>query len=372
MRVCFIATEIFSQGIFGGFGAITRSLAKGLSERGLDICVIMPRQKGQKPLEVTDNFIVVSYPGQSYSGWNKSRGFKHLFEAIDADIYHSEEPSVGTHLALLGSPGKKHIITFQDPRTLKDRKREWIEAGTRGFSLVLQHAEMRFAYSKMKNAVRKADRLFIQAKYAAPKAMRIYGLKKPPHFLPCPVTIPTGRLIKSDQATVCFLGRWDPRKRPEYFFELARRFPEVKFISMGGCQPHFSERESKLMEKIQDIPNLEITGWTFGEEKSRILEKSWILINTSWRECLPRSYIEACAYKCAILSHENPDDFAANFGFWAQKGDIEDFAGGLEHLLLSNRWKELGERGYAYVKDTFEYDKVIEDHIRIYEDLLQS
>lgn len=353
MRVCFIATEIFSHGFFGGFGAITKSLAKGLAERGLDIYVIMPRKKGQKPLEVNDNIVVVSYPGQPYSGWKKSRGFRHLFKAIDADIYHSEEPSIGTYLALLGVPEKKHIITFQDPRTLKDRKREWIEAGTHGFSLFLKETKMRFTYYMMKNVVKKVDKLFIQAKYASPKAMKIYGLKNSPRFLPCPVEMPIRQLKKSDQATVCFLGRWDPRKRPEFFFELAKRFSNTKFISMGGCQPHFAEREAKLREKYQGIPNLKMTGWAFGEDKSKILEKSWILINTSWRECLPRSFIEACAHKCAVLSHENPDDFARNFGFWAKNGDMEDFAAGLEYLLEKDRWKELGERGYDYVKSTF-------------------
>jgi glycosyltransferase involved in cell wall biosynthesis len=372
MKICFIATEIFNHGFYGGFGATTRSLARGLAEKGLETYVIMPRKEGQKPVEADDNFIVLSYPAQAYSGWKKSKGYRHLFKMIDADIYHSEEPSLGTYLAMIGAPDKKHIITFRDPRTLEDRKREWIEAGIKGSLLRKKERSINHTNYRMKKLVKKVDGLFIAAKYAIPKAMRIYGLRTPPRFLPSPVEVPIRPLKKSDKATACFLGRWDPRKRPEYFFDLAQRFGNIKFISMGGCQPHFAEREAELREKYEDIPNLEMTGWAFGEEKSWILEKAWILINTSWRECLPRSFIEACAHKCAVLSHENPDDFAKNFGFWARNGDREDFARGLEYLLEKDRWKDLGERGYDYVKNTFEYDNVINEHIKIYEEMLKK
>jgi glycosyltransferase involved in cell wall biosynthesis len=372
MRICFIATEIFSHGFYGGFGIATRILAKALAEKGLKTYVIMPRKEGQQPVEADDNFIVLSYQAQAYSGWQKSKPYRHLFKMIDADIYHSEEPSIGTYLAMIGAPDKKHIITFQDPRTLEDRKREWIEAGIKGSSLRKNERRIKHTNDRMKRLVKKADGLFIAAKYAIPKAMKIYGLRTPPRFLPNPVEIPSKNLIKSDTATVCFLGRWDPRKRPEYFFELAQRFGSIKFISMGGCQPNFAEREAELREKYQNTPNLEMTGWIFGEDKSKILDKSWILINTSWRECLPISYIEACAHKCAVLSHENPDDFARNFGFWAKNGDIDDFAAGLEYLLEKDRWKELGERGYEYVKNTFEYDKVINEHMKIYDEILKN
>ncbi len=372
MRICLIATEIFSHGFYGGFGATTRSLAKGLAKKGLETYVIIPRREGQQPVETDDNVIILSHQSQAYSGWKTSKGYRHLFKMIDADIYHSEEPSLGTYLAIAGAPDKKHIITFQDPRTLEDRQREWIEAGMSESLLRQNKRRMKHTNYRMKRLVKNADGLFIAAKYAIPKAMKIYGLKIPPRFLPNPVHIPARQLKKSDTATVCFLGRWDPRKRPEYFFELAQRFGEIKFISMGGCQPQFAAREAKLRKKYQDIPNLEMTGWTFGEDKSKILEKSWILINTSWRECLPISYIEACAHECAILSHENPDNFARDFGYWAKEGDKDDFANGLKYLLEKNRWKGLGKRGFDYVKSTFEYDQVIGEHIKIYEEILKT
>ena len=141
---------------------------------------------------------------------------------------------------------------------------------------------------------------------------------------------------------------------------------------MGKAQPHFSGRDKMLREKYKDISNLVMTGFVSEEEKSRILEKSWILVNTSWRECLPVSYLEACAHKCAILSHENPDDFAKNFGYWAKIGNLEDFEKGLRWLLEEDRWKQLGEKGYEYVKRVHEFDKVIEEHIKVYKEMVKA
>ena len=72
------------------------------------------------------------------------------------------------------------------------------------------------------------------------------------------------------------------------------------------------------------------------EKGDAVLDKAWVLINTSTKECLPVSYIEAGAHKCAILSHGNADDFASNFELWAKIGDLGDYERGLNFLLNDN------------------------------------
>jgi hypothetical protein len=53
------------------------------------------------------------------------------------------------------------------------------------------------------------------------------------------------------------------------------------------------------------------------------------------------SFLEACAYKCAILSCNNPDEFAENFGHYVRK---DDFTTGLKTLLENDAWKQKGEK----------------------------
>jgi glycosyltransferase involved in cell wall biosynthesis len=151
------------------------------------------------------------------------------------------------------------------------------------------------------------------------------------------------------------VSRWDGRKRPEQFFELARNFPDVDFIAVGGSTE--AERDSYLRRNYGNIPNLEMTGFIdqFSSEKlTRILEKSWILVNTSPREGLPNAFLEAAAHKCAILSYTDPDGFASRFGHHVPENKL---AAGLSGLLTDNRWRKSGEDGHAYVREVFSVEK---------------
>lgn len=372
MRICLISTELFERGMYGGFGAATRGVAQGMIDRGHEVFVLMNRRPGQKPVEVNGNLTVVSYPGSPYLNVRHTKRFASLFEWIDADIYHSQEPSVGTYLAEVGAPGKKHAVTFRDPRRLDEHKTEWMEEGLRGYDLLRREWRYRTSYAWIKRAARQAEGQFAAAKVVISRAQALYNLRQPPAFLPTPVPVPKREMVKAKTPTVCFLGRWDPRKRPELFFQLAERFPKVNFIAMGACQPHFKDRDADLRETWGHLPNLSMPGVLLGEEKSRILEESWILVNTSWREGLPISFVEAAGHQCAILSPLNPDDFASQFGYWAEKDTLDDLAYGLNCLLEDNRWRELGQQAQAYIKETFEFERAIELHLSAYQELLSK
>lgn len=368
MRVCLISTELAGIGSYGGFGFATRQIAEGLSKRGVDVYIVMPRKAGQKPIERVDGLTVISYPTGLYTGLKGALPFAGVYKMIDADVYHSEEPSLGTRLAQLGAPEKKHVITFRDPRTIDDWREQWTPRKPSWWD------EVRFLRSydrEVGRAVRSAHARFCKARFVIGRAVKIYKLKSPPQFLADPVHIPKRELRKADRPTVCFLGRWNSVKRPELFFELATKYPNVRFIAMGACL-NDSATDNALRQQYGRIPNLELPGWAEADEKSDILSKSWIMINTSIREGLPVSYFEASAHKCAILSHCNADDFASKFGYWAQKGDIEDFACGLEFLLENDRWRELGELGYEYIRQTHEFNRVIEQHIGVYQKVLSQ
>lgn len=362
MRVCFIVGEIFNWGVYGGFGKLTRTLGSNLVKAGFEVFVLMPRvSKDQRVIESLDGMTVLGLP---------SRYARSLYKACDADIYHSQEPSMSSYLAIRWNPKSKHIVTFQDPMTINEqlvsiwsKNPKW-----KNFSFRLSiKLKVRATDFFVKKAISNADGLFSQAKYIIPSVVSMYKLSKTPPFLPNPVEIPERPLKKADEPTVCFLARWDPVKRNEILFDLAEKFPEVKFIVPGKA--HNEERDSQLRELGRKRPNVEMPGFVSEEEKSKILEKSWVMVNTSFRECLPISFLEAAAHKCAILSSNNPDDFARSFGYHVTS---EDFAKGLKSLLENDVWKEKGEQGYQYVKETHELHKVLDQHVNIYRKLVET
>lgn len=355
MRVCLICVELFAWGKYGGFGRATRVIGRELALRGVEVVAVVPRRGNQRPVEYLDGFKVLSFNPASLNS------AVELFREADADIYHSEEPSLSTYLAMRAMPSRRHIVTFRDTRDMKD----WFTEFTLPSLNPLQ-VMANWLYEDnwlVHRAVRYADARFVAAKLLIPKARARYHLDSDPVFLPTPMATPAE--VKKDlKPTVCFVSRWDRRKRPEIFFELAKEFPQVYFVAAGKSRDLAWDRH--LRSTYGSIPNLEMVGFIDqfqSEELWRILGRSWILVNTSVREGLPNSFIEAAAHRCAILSSVDPDGFASQFGYHARRDDFPD---GLETLLRNDLWLERAQLGYEYVRNTFSCDIAITQHLLAY------
>ncbi len=269
---------------------------------------------------------------------------------------------MGTYIAQKMHPDKKHIITFRDTHLLKDWITEFRLPSLNKYQVLINwiYEDNFFVHQ----AVRKADKCFVASNLLTGRAMKKYKLLNAPEFLPTPVAIPTN-INKDPNPTVCYIARWDRRKRPELMIELASSNPNVHFIMAGSSRDKNYDQE--LRARLSKLPNIELTGFInqFESERfSSILSRSWILINTAAREGLPNSFIEACAYKCAILSSVDPDGFSSQFGYFSSD---DDFSKGLKFLLQDNKWKELGQKGYNYVNELFSLDKAMERHLNVYQ-----
>lgn len=350
-----MATELFAWGKYGGFGMCTRTIGRELAKRGVKVSVVVPRGYGQRSVETLDGMTVLSFKLYEYPTTGA------LYRRCDADIYHSEEPSWGSRVAMKAMPTRKHVATSQNPKTKDDWKPvdRYYPFRRRLFNRLFD--------GTLKETVKRMDAVFSQARYTIPKVKELYRLEEDPLFLPNPVELPLKRPKKADKPTVCFLGRFDGEKRPELFFDLARRFPEVQFLALGSA--HNPSLDWRLRHAYGSVPNLGLPGFVTGDRKDQVLNESWILVNTSVSECLPLSFLEAAAHGCAILSFSDPDGFASSFGFHAA---IEkDLDRGLRFLLEDDRWKLLGERGFSYVSETHEIGHVIDMHVSVYKQLLE-
>jgi glycosyltransferase involved in cell wall biosynthesis len=98
-----------------------------------------------------------------------------------------------------------------------------------------------------------------------------------------------------------------------------------------------------------------------------LYERAWVIVNTSVREGLPYTFIEAAAWGCAILSELNPEQFAERFGVATDGGDYE---AGLRWLLTGDNWKLRGRAAAEHVRAFFGEKNSIREHLRRYEALL--
>ena len=358
MKICLISVEIFAWGKYGGFGRATRTIGRELARRGVEVHAVVPRRDGQAAVEDLDGIIV-----HGFSPW-KPWEAKELLRSIDADVYHSCEPSMATYYAQQVCPHRKHMVTFRDPRDTRDW---WMELVRPSLShLQVIHNYLYENNPLVRGSIAKMDAIYTIGKCLVPKVERMYRCGADPEFLPTPVAVPTD-YRKNEKPTVAYMARLDRRKRPELFLSLAEKFPDVDFIAAGKSRD--KKYDQYLRDKYGKLPNLEMTGFIdqFASNRhSEILEQSWIMVNTATREALPNSFIEAMSFGCAILSAVNPDDIASEFGYHA--GD-DDFVAGLESLLADDRWKTQGRKGYEYTRDTFETSRSIARHLAIYERL---
>ena len=367
MKICLVSPEVFHWGVYGGFGYLTRLLAKNLTEKGVDVTIVTQRRPGQKEYETLDGFKVIGYPQrrQGIGSLSARRGSLKYYEKVDADIYHSEAISYSTYAAYLAVPTKKHIITFQDPYDWEEWRRiAKVEPkyGSLKHQLRIE-AEIRI----LAETCRKMNKLYSQAHFLIPKTVQLYKLETVPEYLPNPVPIPETISEKATTPTVCFLARWDPQKRVELFLGLAERYPDIDFIAMG--KSHNPEKDQMLREKYGSIPNLRLTGFVSETEKQEILSKSWALLNTSIREALPVSFLEALAVETPVISGENPDQLVSTYGYHVR---YDDYEAGLHWLLDSDDWRRRGKNGRKHVSRVYEMEHVTDLHIAEYERVLEA
>jgi glycosyltransferase involved in cell wall biosynthesis len=353
--------EIFAWGKHGGYGRATRVIGRELVRRGIEVFAVVPLRGNQRPVELLDGIQVLGFPPRA--PWQAAR----LLRKTKADIFHSQEPSFITYLAQRAIPDRKHVVTLRDTHEASD----WL-AELRHPSLNRRQVLANKLFEDnvlVQRAVRRADRVYCAAEFLRIKAQRKYRLRASPDLLPTPVSVPP-EVRKAKQPTVCYLARWDRRKRPELFLALASRFPHIQFIAFGTSRD--PEYEGRLRARYAGAPNLEMPGHVDQFESPAVttaLSESWILVNTSVREGLPNAFLEAAAHGCAILSAVDPDGFASRFGVRVE-GD--DFSVGLENLLKNDRWRSCGERAREHVRSTFELSTAIDRHLTIYNDLMRG
>ncbi|HUS79044.1 MAG TPA: glycosyltransferase family 4 protein [Patescibacteria group bacterium] len=355
LSICLVSTELFAWGSYGGIGRCTRTIGEELVKRGVNVSVVVPQGSGQRPVEDLCGMTVYGFPLHHYPFTAP------LYRGRAADVYHSQGLSWGSEISLGAVPGGSHVLTFQNPRS----KEEWSE--------VYKYYPLRrrlynlIHWNRLMEAAKKMNATFCQARYIIPKVMELYGLDSESGFLPNPVHVPPTLPKKSPTPTVCFMGRFDGEKRPELFFHLAERFPNVRFVAAGKA--HDESRDTELRSKYGGIANLEMPGFLDGPEKGVLLDRSWVVVNTSVSECLPVSFLEAAAHGCAILSFHDPDGFSSRFGYHAVRGDLDD---GLRLLLKEDLWRERGRAGFTYVSEVHETGRVIDQHLSVYEGLLEE
>ncbi|MEM7113667.1 MAG: glycosyltransferase family 4 protein [Chloroflexota bacterium] len=357
MHICLISNDIFAWKGYSDCGYATRMLGRALVKQGIEVTAVTPRSRHQPAVAMLDGMRVVSYAPRDWLA------AKRLFKAIGADIYHAQNPSFGAYLAQYVLPQAIHLLTFHCGRNARD----WKTTAQTPFGQRMACFAERMGRENwiMSEAVCRTNGRFTSARQLVPTIRQTYRLGHNPEFLPTPITMAPA-IEKAAQPTVCYVARWEEQDQTDAFFELARSRPDVHFIAVG-----YGKSSKQTVQESQTLPNLEthsLIGALESEQLRKIWQKSWILIDTADRYGLPTTFLEAAAHGCAILAASNPDEFAADFGYFAKRRELVT---GLQALLRNDNWREYGAAGQSYVQQVFAAEQALPRYFQVYERLLR-
>jgi glycosyltransferase involved in cell wall biosynthesis len=421
LRIGFVCSEYFHSdeingklkpsNAHGGFGFLTRVKAEYLAEHGYDVHVFIPGENFQNNIMETKiinkvqvhiyrtNYDKRSFIGKAIrqiKGLTPNPDLEKYFKEIKLDILQSEDMPPA-NILFNKSLNIPFILVFQDPwdyydvNLLYDSDQNYLnipKSGILGYEVKPQ--DYKFKYAFLINMVHKKNNIkpmhrfltsnnkiinnYAEAKFIANKAKEIFNLDKIPGLLLNPIKMYNIKREKFENPTICWVGRWDPQKRPDMALLIARKMPDINFIMIGTASKNsknYQEVEDYLKKEFSQLKNLTIMGFISEEKKREIIGKSWGLLNTSIREGLPITFLEAMAEGTPIISYVDPDMYTSRFGIKVDY-NIDSFKQGIEKAVTEKLYDKIGNKEREYVLKEHELEVVMNKHLQIYEKILKN
>lgn len=107
-----------------------------------------------------------------------------------------------------------------------------------------------------------------------------------------------------DKKSILWVANFRKLKRPEWFINLSKKFPDETFIMAG--YPLDKNVYKDAIEKGKDIENLNILGPVSFNKSQQLFSKAKLLICTSEFEGFPNTFLQAWANDIPVISTVNP------------------------------------------------------------------
>jgi len=139
------------------------------------------------------------------------------------------------------------------------------------------------------------------------KQQQLLNLKSPKSNSICiPNIWPSKPELGQKRDSILWVSNFRELKRPHWFIDLAKQFPERQFIMVGG------PLDQKLFEQCQKeaimLNNLEFLGPCPLSKTNHLFEKASLFICTSEIEGFPNTFLQAWSNQIPIITTFDPSD----------------------------------------------------------------
>ncbi len=359
-KVCFViprAYYLFNSEISGAEDKVGGAqkqaflLSTGLAEdENFDVHFLVA-DLGQADFEIKNNVKLHKSFNFSENILTRTKKFLKTLKKINADTYIFRSADIGVAFAVFYVKNilrkKVFYMIAADAETTKKRQQTY-----NGFQVM---SAMQFVY-------KKADILTAQTQQQA--ALFEKNRKRKPDAIIKNIYEYENRTqtANNKKDIILWVGRLTEIKKPELFLDLAKKYPEEKFVMIAPVVLEKTEYGKEIQTEAKKIKNLQYIGYVKPEEIKNHYRKAKIYVLSSEYEGFSNTMAEAMLAECSILSYNvNPDNILNKFecGFCAEKG-TEKFFSYFEMLKNPEICKKLGKNGANYIAENHRKEQIID------------
>lgn len=289
---------------------------------------------------------------------------KAVFSGFDIIHFHAEGPASMVILAKLFR--KKSVVTIHGL--------DWQRSKWGGFAT-------KFLKFGEQTAAKYADEVIVLSKNVQDYFLQTYNRKTA--FIPNGISKPDKAepdIIKSKykldrDGYILFLGRLVPEKGVHYLIEAYKTLDTDKKLVIAGGASHTKEYENELIALANGNENVIFTGFVQGKELDELYSNAYIYCLPSDLEGMPISLLEAMSYgNCCITSDiAECTEVCRDKAVYFKKSDCKSLKDELEKLLDNKaRVDELKSSSAEYVLSRYNWDRVCDSTIELYESILKN
>jgi glycosyltransferase involved in cell wall biosynthesis len=349
IRVCFVSPKSYplfrpdTPGVFGGAEVDLFLLGSELARDPRFAVSFVVADYGQAAEETAGPIRLIRSVNFQSGGLYGAMCVWRALRKADADVYMIKTASPGVPLTAAFCRRRRRSFVYRTAHQ-DECDGTWIR----------RHP---FLGPWFRRALGQAAILLAQNQTDADNLKRSAGLDS--------IVIPNGHPLppwSPDRNSDCILwvGRSAEFKHPDFFLDLARRFPGERFVMI--CQEATRGVDYEALRRAAaELTNLEFHTRVPFRDIDPFFARARVLVNTSDSEGFSNAFIQACAHGAPIVSLSvNPDLFLTRHSCGIDcGGSPQRLVEGLRFLLENRRYIDMGKNARAYAEGHHDIARIV-------------